>query len=75
MRLRADGGGWHRAHSAVQQADCCTFTAQEHSQSSATPAVSPLQVRMLADTQLELTSALGTTLDAEKMLGTKRSKR
>ena len=33
------------------------------------------QVRMLADTQLELTKALGVELDAAPMLGSVRSKR
>eukprot|EP00891_Asterochloris_glomerata_P005704 jgi/Astpho2/5704/Aster-02941 len=33
------------------------------------------KVRMLADTQMELTKGLGLTLDAEGMLGTKRCKR
>ncbi|KAK9800359.1 hypothetical protein WJX73_009994 [Symbiochloris irregularis] len=33
------------------------------------------KVRLLADTQLELTKALGTTLDAEGMLGSKRTRR
>ena len=42
---------------------------------SMTDWVDDCQVRLLADTQLELTKALGTELDAAAKLGTTRSRR